>query len=159
MIFARVVNDRTERIGTGGAVARAVVGATLVGLELFWRHPKWWDPLVAIAITGLIVGVMAIRARVARVPLDATGPVGHALSVLIPIPLLFAPATSGGVLLCYGGSMLLAAARRNGGCEVTVASNAILGRTDQVGCALFAPVDAAERLRRPISVHDAPADR
>jgi hypothetical protein len=65
MIFARVVNGRTERIGTGGAVARAVVGATLVGLELFWRHPKWWDPLVAIAITGLIVGVMAIRVRVA----------------------------------------------------------------------------------------------
>jgi hypothetical protein len=91
--------------------------------------------------------------------MDATGPVGHALSVLIPISLLFAPVTSGGVLLFYGGSMLLAAARRNGGCEVTVASNAILGRTDQVGCALFAPVDAAERHRRPISLHDAPADR
>ena len=67
---------------------------------------------------------------------------------LIPIPLLFAPPTSGGALLFYGGSMLLAAARRSGGCEVTVASNAILGRNDQFGGALFAPVEAAELLSR-----------
>lgn len=131
-------------IGPGGAVARALVGATLVGLELFWRDPRWWDPLVAVAITGLMVGAMAIRARGAAAPLHATGPVAHALSVVVPIPLLLAPATSGGALLFYGGSMLLAAARRNRGCEVTVASNALLGRNDQLGCALFAPVDAAE---------------
>lgn len=159
MMSAVFVHRGTERIGTGGAVARALVGATLLGLELFWRNPKWWDPFVAVAIAGLIVGVMAIRARVDHAPLHATGPVGHALSALIPIPLLFAPATSGGVLLFYGGSMLLAAKRRSGGCEVTVASNAILGRNDQVGCALFAPVDASERPGGPVPAGDAPADR
>lgn len=40
--------------------------------------------------------------------------------------------------------MLVAAFRRSGGCEVTAISNALLGRDDQVGCALFAPVDLAE---------------
>ena len=44
--------------------------------------------------------------------------------------------------------MLVAACRRQHGCELTVASNAVLGRDDQIGCALFAPVDIAERLHR-----------
>ena len=148
-----------DMIGPGGMLARALVGVTLIGLELYCRDPRWWDPLVAIAMTAVMVAAMALRARRAPAPLDATGPVAHALSVLVAIPLLFAPATSGGALLFYGGSMLLAAARRNGGCEVTAASNAILARDDQLGCALFACVDAAERPRRPVSSHDAPADR
>jgi hypothetical protein len=53
----------------------------------------------------------------------------------------------------------MASRRRSGGCELTVASNAILGRNDQLGCALFAPVDAAERFRRTAPAPDAPADR
>ena len=139
-------------------MARASVGATLVALELLWRDPKWWDPLVALGFAALTSGFMALRARRAAVPLDATGPVAHALSVLVPIPLLLLPATSGGTLLFYGGSMLLAAWLRNGGCEVTVASNAVLGRADQLGCALFAPVDAVERALRSGWPTRAPAD-
>jgi hypothetical protein len=56
-------------------------------------------------------------------------------------PLLLLSATSGGALLFYGGSMLLAAAHRTAGCEVTAFSNAVLGRDDQVGCAVFGAVD------------------
>jgi hypothetical protein len=45
--------------------------------------------------------------------------------------------------------MLVAVARRSGGCELTAISNAVLGRYDQVGCVLFAPLDLAEsRVRR-----------
>jgi hypothetical protein len=45
--------------------------------------------------------------------------------------------------------MLVAAARRGGGCEVTAISNALLQRDDQLGCPLFAPLDVAEaRLKR-----------
>jgi hypothetical protein len=158
----RATNDTASStapaIGPAGVTARATVGATLVALELIWRDPKWSDALVALGLAGVISGFMTARARRMAAPLDASGPLAHALSVLAPIPLLLVPATSGGALLFYGGSMLLAAWRRNGGCEVTVASNALLGRADQLGCALFAPVDAVERSRRSDLVARAPAD-
>ncbi len=41
--------------------------------------------------------------------------------------------------------MLIAAARGYAGCEVLAVSNWVLARDDQVGCALFAPVDLVER--------------
>jgi hypothetical protein len=64
------------------------------------------------------------------------------------IPLFSLPATAGASFLFYGASMLVAAARRGGGCQVTAISNALLKRDDQVGCPLFAPLDIAEvRLR------------
>ncbi len=91
---------------------------------------------------------MAIRARRTAAPLNATGPVAHALSVLAPIPLLLLPATSGGALLFYGGSMVRGARRKPGGGAGTVATNAPRGPPDQLGCALFAPVDAVERARK-----------
>jgi hypothetical protein len=132
-------------IGPLGVGARILIGVLLVGLELFWRDPKWWDPIVALGIVALISAFMATRAARGQSPLAATGPIAHALNVLVAIPLLFLSATSGGALLFYGGSMLLAAANRNAGCEVTAFSNAVLGRDDQVGCALFGSVDLAER--------------
>jgi hypothetical protein len=39
----------------------------------------------------------------------------------------------------------VAAARRSGGCEVTVIANAALRRDDQIGCVLFAPIDLTAR--------------
>jgi hypothetical protein len=63
-------------------------------------------------------------------------------------PLFLIPATAGGAFLFYGSSMLVAAARRSGGCEVTAIANVALGRDDQVGCVLFAPIDAVEAGRR-----------
>jgi hypothetical protein len=43
--------------------------------------------------------------------------------------------------------MLLAAARGYAGCEVLAVPNWLLRRDDQVGCVVFAPVDALERRR------------
>jgi hypothetical protein len=40
--------------------------------------------------------------------------------------------------------MLVAAASRNGGCEVTAVSNWLRGRDDQLGCPVFAPLDALD---------------
>ena len=42
------------------------------------------------------------------------------------------------------GLFYLAAWRGQPGCEITVISNAILQRDDQVGCPVFYPIDAAE---------------
>jgi hypothetical protein len=134
-------------IGPAGIAARALVGATLVGLEFFWRDAKWWDPFVALGMTTLVTSLMALRARHVVEAVRATGPLAHALTVVLAVLLIGLPPISGGALIFYGGSMLVAAWRRQCGCEVTVVSNAILGRDDQVGCALFAPVDIAERHR------------
>jgi hypothetical protein len=56
---------------------------------------------------------------------------------------LWAP-TSDAALVFYGASMLLAALRGYGGCEVLAVPNWLLGRDDQIGCALFWPIDHRE---------------
>ncbi len=132
-------------VGTVGRLARLVVGLTFIALALFWREPDWGDFLLGLLIAPvLVVGVMAWRARRDARPLRAIGPFGHALNLVILIPLFSLPATAGAAFLFYGVSMLLAAVRATGACEVTAISNAVLGRDDQVGCPLFWPVDAAE---------------
>jgi hypothetical protein len=57
------------------------------------------------------------------------------------------PYTSGGAVLFYGATLLVAAWRGQPGCEATVVSNLILGRDDQIGCPTFSPIDAAEARR------------
>ena len=96
-----------------------------------------------------MTALLALRARRGAQAVRATGPLGHLANAAIFVPLFAHPATVGSAMLFYGGSMLLAATRRSGGCEVTAISNAVLDRDDQVGCVLFAPLDLAEaRLRR-----------
>jgi hypothetical protein len=158
MRLVDVVSRANGPIGPVGLVSRLVVGSTLIGLEVFWREPKWWDPLVGLGMAALITTVMALRARSASRPLHAMGPISHVLTVALAVLLISLPPTSGGALLFYGGSMLVAAWRRQCACEVTVASNAILGRDDQIGCALFAPIDIAERIHRERSALRAGAD-
>jgi hypothetical protein len=132
-------------IGPAGRVARLGVGLAFIGLALFWRDPDWQDAVLGlIAAPALVLGAMAWRARRSPAPLRAIGPLGHAVNFAILIPLFVLPATAGAAFLFYGASMLLAAGTGNGGCEVTAFSNAVLDRDDQVGCALFAPIDLAE---------------
>ena len=135
-------------IGTAARLARLVVGLGLIGLALFWRDPDWLDAVLGLIVApALVIAMLAWRARRSPDPLRAIGPVGHALNVVLAIPLFALPATAGAAFLFYGASMLLAAARGNGGCEITAVSNAVLHRDDQVGCAPFAPVDLAEAAR------------
>ena len=134
------------RIGPIGLVARLAVGTAFVGLALFWDEVGWQQVLLGLVVLpAIVVGVAAVRARRAPQPLRATGPLGHALNMAVFLPLFLIPATVGAALLFYGASMMVAALRRTGGCEVTALSNALLRRDDQVGCVLFAPVDLAER--------------
>jgi len=138
------VRDCTE-IGPIGVFARVVVGIGFISLALFWRDPSWADPILGlIVMPHIITGALALRARHAKQPLRATGPSGHAANAAVFVPLFAHPATAGAAFLFYGASMLVAAARRTGGCEVTAISNAALDRDDQIGCVLFAPIDVAE---------------
>ena len=135
----------SDRIGPVGRTARLGVGLAFVALALFWREPDWADPVIGlIAMPILVIAIASVRARRGPEPLRATGPVGHALNTAVFLPLFFLPATAGAAFLFYGVSMLVAAVRRYGGCEVTAISNAVLRRDDQVGCVLFAPIDAVE---------------
>jgi hypothetical protein len=70
-------------------------------------------------------------------PLRATGAIGHPVNAVIVIALVSLPATAGAAMLFYGTSMLLATARRSGGCEVTAIPNALLGPR-RPGCAVLA---------------------
>ena len=138
------LRDCTE-IGPIGVFARIAVGITFIYLALFWRDPSWADPLFGLVVMPAVVsGLLALRAGYAQRPLRATGPLGHVANAAVFVPLFAHPATAGAAFLFYGGSRLLAAARRSGGCEVTAVSNALLQRDDQVGCVLFAPIDFAE---------------
>jgi hypothetical protein len=133
-------------------VARLGVGLAFVGLALFWDEVGWQQVLLGLVVLPMIViGLVAVRARWTPRPLRATGPLGHALNAAIFIPLFVIPATVGAAFLFYGASMIAAALRRAGGCEVTALSNALLHREDQVGCVLFAPVDLVEQGSRRAS--------
>jgi hypothetical protein len=139
------VQPTSYAIGPAGIAARVMVGITLVALALFWRTPHWLDFVLGLVVLpGVAIGLLAWRARYRPVTLNATGPAGHVANALAFAPLFILPATAGGAMLFYGSSMLAAAARRSGGCEVTVMANAALRRNDQVGCILFAPIDLTE---------------
>ena len=135
-------------IGPIGTVARVLVGLGLVG-SVAWGHlargfhPSSWA-LGLLGFPALLVALQWLRARRTPARLQATGPVGHAVNLAVFLVLYLWEPTSDATLLFYGASMLLAAVRGYGGCEVLAVSNWLLGRDDQIGCALFWPIDHRE---------------
>jgi hypothetical protein len=115
-----------------------------------------FEPLaLVVGVVVLPVVVLAwqwLRARRDPTRLQATGPLGTAINMLVVLALLLTPwyaqplsSTSGAAQIFYGASMWLAALRGYGGCEVLAISNWVLGRDDQVGCFVLGPVDYAEQ--------------
>jgi hypothetical protein len=136
-------------LGPAGFAARVGVGLLLIYLAFFWRDPSWRDPAAGLVVVPAVVtSLLAIRARRSPEPLIATGPVGHLANTVVILAFMLNPATAGTAFIFYGASMLVAAVRRAGGCEVSAISNTILGRDDQVGCPLFWPLDALEGAAR-----------
>lgn len=145
-------------IGAAGTAARVLVGVVLLGLVLTGEISRGWRP-AAWALALLVfpaIALFAARLRARRHPagLRATGPAGYAVNAAVFAALYATPwyapplgFTSDAALIFYGASMLLAAARGYAGCEVLAVPNWLLRRDDQVGCAVFAPVDALERRR------------
>jgi hypothetical protein len=107
--------------------------------------------LGVLVFPALVFAAHGWWARRYPAPLRLTGPVAHlvnpSLFLVLYLTWWYAPAVdqlSDAALLFYGGSMLVAAARGYAGCEVLAVSNGLLGRDDQIGCALFWPVDTLE---------------
>jgi hypothetical protein len=64
--------------------------------------------------------------------------------------------TGSAATLFDGATLLIAACQGRAGCELTVISNLVLGRDDQIGCPLLTPIDVAEaHLRRGSTIADA----
>jgi hypothetical protein len=142
-----------RRIGPVGTALRVVFGLGLLYLAggangLAWGV-EWYDPVVGlIALPSIMVALGLAAGRHADGPLRFTGLLGIAVNVAVIAVLIANPYTGGGAALFYGASLLVAAWRAQPGCEVTVLSNLILGRDDQVGCPTLTPIDEVEALRR-----------
>ena len=129
-------------IGPIGAGARILVGTVLLALAAFWREPQWSDAALGLTPSPRLdhdgpasAGPSASYA-VARHRPAGPCPQPRAAAALFALP-----ATAGPTVSFYG---VLAAVRRAGGCELTAISNLLLRRDDQIGCALFGPIDLSE---------------
>lgn len=149
-----------RRIGPGGTAARVAVGGWFVSSVILGRVRAGSvnTPPVLLGLVGFPAVVLAWhwwRVRRSPTPFQYTSPLSFSVNAIIFFALWltwwYAPPlriTSDAALTFYGMSMLVAALNGDDGCEVLAISNWILRRDDQVGCALFFPVDHAEtRLR------------
>ncbi len=145
-------------IGPWGTAARVVLGTVLAGSVLYGHADRGWHPaawlLGLLAFPTVALAAQWWRARRTSVPLRAVGPVAHVVNVAVFLALYltawYAPSVdviSDAALLFYGASMLVAAMRGYAGCEVLAVSNWLLRRDDQIGCAVFWPIDALEARR------------
>lgn len=156
-------NAQPRQIGIIGTVARVLIGFLmllygLTGGRIEAMHGNFqtgFDPLsVAIGVVAfpaVLLGWQWLRARTAKTRYEATGPLATTINIAVFIALVLTPLyspqlsfTSNAALVFYGASMLLAAARGYGGCEVLAISNWILRRDDQIGCLVLSPIDDYE---------------
>jgi hypothetical protein len=143
-------------IGPIGTTARIVVGLWFVGSVIHGQlsvhlAPAAWV-LGLVGFPALVLAWHWWRIRRNQAPFHDTSPLSFALSVALPVALYltwwYAPAfsvTSDAVLLFVGLSMVLAALRGYAGCELLALSNWLLGRSDQIACAVFTPIDSLEQ--------------
>lgn len=144
-------NGVARGVGPIGTIARVHLGMIFLSPAIFGKF-QLWEMIVGLVLVPLtILALRRIRLIWNSEPIRATGLWGFVLNLAVSLALYFSPLyfpplafTSDLVLIFYGGSMLLAAARGYAGCEITAVSNWLLGRVDQVGCVVFAPIDAAE---------------
>lgn len=148
---------RRRAIGAGGTITRIVLGGVLLA-SIVWGELRAAHPTGLGLAVGLFVFPSVVLAwqwqRSHRHPsrLRATGPLATAVNCLVgvaifviglKVPLLWF--TSDAIVAFYGVSMLIAALRGYGGCEVLAISNWVLGRDDQIGCVVLSMVDSCER--------------
>ena len=144
---APLPGQRRRVIGRAGTLARTVVGLAFLTLAATVYRADVRDVVLGVVVLPAAATLLLALRGPAAPPLRL-GAAGHLVTIalVLGLSLVFHGAT---VLLFYGSAMLLAAASGNGGCEVTVVSNWLRGRDDQIGCPLFAPFDALDDRSRP----------
>ena len=142
-----------RRIGPVATTLRAAVAVGLLYLAggaegLAWRV-EWYDLVGGLVVLpGLTILLGLAARRHSANPVRFTGPAGHAVNCAAIVALVANPYTGGTATLFYATMLIVAAARGQAGCEITVLSNWILHRDDQVGCPVFGPIDALETRHR-----------
>lgn len=142
-------------IGPIGTASRAVGGVVAIVAPLIVWGSTWWDwaaGLLAFPLLAAGAGT-AVAALYGREPARSR-PIGWRGALTLSVVVLggataftyLTPIDGTGVWIFLGASMLLAAAKGYGGCEVLAFSNAVNGRHDSIGCVLYAPIDMAEAL-------------
>jgi hypothetical protein len=153
-----------REIGPIGTASRVAGGLIAIIVPIAFEGIGWWDlgaalvmfPLIATAVVALLG---AGAGRLAPRSLGRADAISFAQScalicllIAIPIGMTFVtPADAVAVWTWVGASLLLAAARGQGGCELLASPNAIAGRRDRIGCFLFTPIDAAEARRAELN--------
>ena len=150
-----------REIGPIGTAARLLGAAVAIGLPLALGQFNAWDLLVGLVGLPLLAtaGFETVRAAYERyVPGGiasqsgiCTGAACWLLAIVVGavIPLdVLTSVTFTSFWLWIGASLVLAAVRGYGGCEILAFPNVLTGRRDRVGCIAFTPIDRAEARRR-----------
>ncbi|MGH3442527.1 MAG: hypothetical protein ACRDUY_10915 [Nitriliruptorales bacterium] len=132
-----------RRIGWGGTPARAGLGVAFVAGAFLVGPVAWADVIVGLVILPTATTIVLRLRGSDAPPLRWTGPFGHLANIAIGVVL--AVLALQGALIFYGAAMILAAAYGYAGCELFAFANRINGRSDEIGCPVFWPIDAAER--------------
>jgi hypothetical protein len=155
--MAKGERDSGRDIGPIGTGSRLVVGAFVAAVPVAAWGIGWWDiaaaviafPLIAAAAYAWVIVLRrAAASRLARVHHIWAGLVLLLVIGAATLVTFLTPADAVAIWVFFGGSMLVAAVKGYGGCEVLALPNAISGRRDQIGCILYGPIDAAEARHR-----------
>lgn len=154
-----------RQIGPAGTVARVIGGLAFIILPTLFDRPDngigWWDalaivvvfPIIAIAAAAGVDWLYQRRdvADVRRVrtgwSLEQAGATAIVMLVVIGVATLLtfiSPMNRWDVFVFVGLSMLLAAARGYGGCELLALPNVVLRREDAIWCPIYSPIDRVE---------------
>lgn len=131
----------TRQIGPWGTVARATMGTAAVTGALLIGVSTWQLAAGLLGLPALFTVGLSLRgARASPLRLHALS--WHLVNISIGFVILTLDPASG--MLFYGASMLVAAWRGLGACELFAVPNLVLRRDDQMACPVFLPVDLAE---------------
>src|ERR687892_1383241 len=140
-----------RRIGPIGTASRVLAGFALLylalsdGGRLSWDL-RWHEVALGLGVLpAVLLGVGLAASRFGSGPVRFTGPLALAVNAALGVALFATEYTAGGAALFVGTTLLVAAWLAQPGCELTVLSNAILRRDDQIGCFVFTPIDELER--------------
>jgi hypothetical protein len=149
-----------RQIGPIGTASRVAVGVIAIALPITLSGIGWWDigaalvayPLIVTAASAVVTAAYSSLAPEAlgRRHALCSGPACVLGLVMVAIAVgvsALTPVDGVALWVWLGASMLLAAARGYGGCELLAFPNAITARRDQIGCFLFTPIDRAEATR------------
>lgn len=154
-----------RQIGPIGTVARVGGGLAAIVLPTALSGITWWDisaallflPLLSMVVTAAFDIAYRHEADRPRSSVAASwirNSVAVAIVLGIATGLTFVSPVDGTAVWAFVGiSLLLGAARGDGGCEVIAIPNALTGRRDPMGCVVYAPIDALEARRRTSVQH------